>query len=828
MRAYRSFALLIFVTLFGTFAGQTKAESTSRYIRKLDNNSPVIVFVHGVVGDSRSTWTAGDFYWPEALTKDAAFDGTSIYVYQYPTSLLGGSFSISELAENMRQHFDGDGVSAHKEIIFLAHSMGGLVTRAYLLNHREMAPKTRFLYFYSTPTTGSEIAALATLISSNPQFAKMKPMQSADYVADLQRSWLDADFFNIPAYCAYEKQATSGVLIVTQASASNLCNRRLDPIDATHITIVKPKDKDDVPYIVFKAAFQQTLPRIELAYKNDCMAENHQISMKDGSVRTEAGICKSKDDASKALRIRYLWLDSTSISLLMGNQIVGELEKAIGSKPYLSRNKVSDEVAALIRMFGAKRAAAKGSFVITGASVTAGEENDSQSSRDINFKESTTVRAQASTAIKIYDAEELTTIPDIEFYKAMKRANLPADYSVFYSENLSDPKDTSALLNSITLWRYIRPDDVQTYDKQVLALRDMLLADDTEVFLGPRQLQDQFYKKGSRIDVPNSIAAIKYFTRAGWPEGFAVASGNIGCGDDRPQTLSFLPRVLYVQVAVIENLSSVPLALSSFKVDEIISDRLRLEDQDGKWTPASLAFPVGTLAHDETLVIPLHIQLRSEGNDPGIDENGSLQAFNKIKTDPRTVFVVKDAKGRVIRSVNKSSLRPPSFPVLERNFTYGPRMRLVAAISQDREIPLRQFDPAKVWVHFGNMEGSCPSVYVKEDSEGSRVSYGRVLGGASLVNRVRTDTLIFDGPMDSIELTEEQPEVTFVKSLKLIAIDENGIESLAYSARERLIIPGHQLKIETPSLKSAAKIKMEIEGYYRSIPSILHESRAPE
>src|SRR5262249_53135538 len=74
---------------------------------------------------------------------------------------------------------------------------------------------------------------------------------------DLQRQWLSINF-EIPSFCAYERQTTYNVSVVTQASASNLCNRRLDPIDANHLTIVKPNGPRDTPYLALKAAIQLT------------------------------------------------------------------------------------------------------------------------------------------------------------------------------------------------------------------------------------------------------------------------------------------------------------------------------------------------------------------------------------------------------------------------------------------------------------------------------------------------------------------------------------------------------------------------------------------
>jgi hypothetical protein len=55
--------------------------------------------------------------------------------------------------------------------------------------------------------------------------------------------------------CGYETQNTYGTRIVDELSASSLCDGPVDPIDANHIEIVKPKDKTAVQYIAFKEAY---------------------------------------------------------------------------------------------------------------------------------------------------------------------------------------------------------------------------------------------------------------------------------------------------------------------------------------------------------------------------------------------------------------------------------------------------------------------------------------------------------------------------------------------------------------------------------------------
>jgi pimeloyl-ACP methyl ester carboxylesterase len=219
------------------------------------------VFVHGLFGDAASSWTnpSTGAYWPRLLLKaDPAFQATNVYVYEYPTPLLGKTYSIDELAENLRLVLSNDRVFVdHREVVFLAHSMGGLVVRAFLSKYRDSAAKVAMVYFFATPTTGSAVTNVVRLLSRNPQLGQLLPMRSYDFLADVQRNWLAAKL-GISSYCAYETRETFGVMVVDQASATSLCNMPLDPIDTDHIRIVKPADTRDVSYVVFRVAFRDS------------------------------------------------------------------------------------------------------------------------------------------------------------------------------------------------------------------------------------------------------------------------------------------------------------------------------------------------------------------------------------------------------------------------------------------------------------------------------------------------------------------------------------------------------------------------------------------
>jgi pimeloyl-ACP methyl ester carboxylesterase len=784
----------------------------SRYVRRVDAASQVIVFVHGVLGDGTATWTNGQSYWPSLLAKDPAFDGSSIYVYEYPTNLIKDTFSIDEIAENMRLRFEADGITSHKEIVFLTHSMGGLVVRAYLLKYRGVTSRVRFIYFFSTPTTGSEIADLATLIRRNSQFGKMKPMQSADYLADLQRSWLDAEF-PFPSYCAYEKQKVYGLLIVTQASAASLCSKHLDPIDANHITIVKPADMNDVPYVAFKAAFNQAPHRITT---NDCFPSRSIFGNGNNAAKVEVGVCPDEADPQRALRIRYVWLDSTSTSLLMAGQMDGNLEKLLGSNPYVIENAIAKELKSVIAKFGTAVGSANNQF-------SSGMDglNDTSTSRDVPVK----LPLKKGSKIKIYDIGNPVYVPDLSVYQAMiNTLDYPPDFSMYYTHSDGSDQSDQNILDSVTLWRYVTAEDLRSYTANLGKFKDWLAQQRSK--LGKQTLNyfsfdEVFPKKGDTTGLPRELAAMEYFARAGWPENFLVASGGAGCGD--MFGIAVLPRELYVQVAIVENgLSKGTLPISSLAAEEIVTVALRLPSKDADWNHTTYELPVPGLSEGQSVIVPLQMELRFA--ETTVLEKDAVEDAQKqyqdIQKYPKPVLSMRQ-DNRTIFKKRKEAFKAPRSPTGE-HYAYGPRARLISARALGRDIALRQFDPAKVWAHFGSEEGSCPSVYV-EAADYSRQSYGRILAGARGVDKARTESVTHAGGARAVEIIEDEAEATRLEEIRIFSVDSSGREVLARREFSRVILPGRPLRIETPELEDASSVRIEVRGFYRTFPDMIVE-----
>lgn len=100
-----------------------------------------VVFVHGMGRSSKS--------WP-ALAKRVEEAGHLVVAFDYPSTRC----SIAESADYLAEVIGSlDGI---ERIDIVAHSMGGLVSRAYLANHRD--PRLHRLVMLGVPNLGAEMA----------------------------------------------------------------------------------------------------------------------------------------------------------------------------------------------------------------------------------------------------------------------------------------------------------------------------------------------------------------------------------------------------------------------------------------------------------------------------------------------------------------------------------------------------------------------------------------------------------------------------------------------------------------------------------------------
>jgi pimeloyl-ACP methyl ester carboxylesterase len=157
-----------------------------------------IVFVHGLGGNAWTTWSWErdlNNFWPSWLEHEEALSAWRVFTFGYDSNWrgAGANLNISDFAKDLVLQLltftNPNGIAIKpKKVIFVAHSMGGLVVKkAFLLGKQDMqfadiAATFYGIIFLATPHRGAQSAStLNNILSSLP----LGP-PSKSYVAELQ------------------------------------------------------------------------------------------------------------------------------------------------------------------------------------------------------------------------------------------------------------------------------------------------------------------------------------------------------------------------------------------------------------------------------------------------------------------------------------------------------------------------------------------------------------------------------------------------------------------------------------------------------------------
>lgn len=213
-----------------------------------------LVFVHGVFGDARGTWTNGNgqsFF--DLIHKHPKIDKpVDIYAFGFPSNKVrAGSFSISDASKSLFDKLEYHDLNKYPTVIFVAHSMGGLVVMRTLLDYPEYRQRAPLVVMYATPQEGAQISALAAAVSDNGGLEQMLPADRNGYLQLLDTQWKLQDKKSRPAIvCAFEKKPMASVMIVPWTSATRFCDGPGTPVSENHLGIVKPDGPDHDSVIV--------------------------------------------------------------------------------------------------------------------------------------------------------------------------------------------------------------------------------------------------------------------------------------------------------------------------------------------------------------------------------------------------------------------------------------------------------------------------------------------------------------------------------------------------------------------------------------------------
>lgn len=240
------------------------------------------VFVHGLGGGSRKTWSKTSsigHYWPgEWLPKDPAFKNVRIHSYGYGSDWVRGNDSCLNIHHIGKSLLGELSTSPHfadsdTAVVLIGHSMGGLVIKkAYMLAHQEsrsLADRIRAIYFLGTPHRGSDSARLLKNIlqvaASAPAFVTdlVRGSHALQSINDEFRQYsADVDLWSFYETQKLRAGALSTLIVDPESATLGYREEKQMPMNADHRSICKFDDPSDQNYVIIRNSLVSTIKKI--------------------------------------------------------------------------------------------------------------------------------------------------------------------------------------------------------------------------------------------------------------------------------------------------------------------------------------------------------------------------------------------------------------------------------------------------------------------------------------------------------------------------------------------------------------------------------------
>ena len=242
-----------------TFAANKNIlETVASLIKQNLNAKPgkLLLFIHGLGGDKKKSWgqfadlVEGDIELQDEIQKVAFFE--------YPSSL----FSIPMIGKkNCDIHLLSDSLrtqillrySMSEEIIFVCHSLGGLIAKNYLINEeRYNRPhKIQKVIYFATPHNGSSLANIGSLIRfKHNQLRQL--CRNSEFLEILNKEWdlkkMDGKLKQQYVYGGQDR------IVSKESAKSKVSDKNLRVISKKdHRSITKPNDSEDDSFLLLKS-----------------------------------------------------------------------------------------------------------------------------------------------------------------------------------------------------------------------------------------------------------------------------------------------------------------------------------------------------------------------------------------------------------------------------------------------------------------------------------------------------------------------------------------------------------------------------------------------
>lgn len=237
-----------------------------------------IVFVHGLWGDPVATWQVpGQPPWSGWVAHD--IEGVALWTLHWNTRAAGASTpSLPEVADAVLNLLVDQGLG-RRPLIFITHSLGGLLVRQLLKNaetlnraaHQRLARQTKCVIFFGSPHQGASLAKIVRRALGRNASRQLKILLPDSFDSREIERWYSANRTRLGYLTTtfYEGLPTYGIKIVDRNSAELGYEDDLAVVvEADHFQVCKIPSRDDHVYLRTVSSIRRALLPRKLASAN--------------------------------------------------------------------------------------------------------------------------------------------------------------------------------------------------------------------------------------------------------------------------------------------------------------------------------------------------------------------------------------------------------------------------------------------------------------------------------------------------------------------------------------------------------------------------------
>lgn len=217
-----------------------------------------IVWVHGFLSSGDSCWQkTGCLSWPDLISQEKDINNFGNYVVTYHTDIFSGKYTIDSIVQALYDILKIDNVLNSKHIVFICHSMGGIVVRKFLVKRElQLQSKKISLFLIASPSLGAKYAqwfkGIARIMGHSHALA-LQPINKNPWLYELHtdfltmkdrsniivsgRELIEAKFFTLKWFWFIPR-------VVSPVEGVSFFGEPIEIPETDHFSIAKPTNKD--------------------------------------------------------------------------------------------------------------------------------------------------------------------------------------------------------------------------------------------------------------------------------------------------------------------------------------------------------------------------------------------------------------------------------------------------------------------------------------------------------------------------------------------------------------------------------------------------------